>query len=136
MIPFRIPTALILASALLLPGKVVSASEKPETLATGVWGGDHVVMNVTASGAQLEFDCASGEISEPVKVDAGGDFDASGKYAGEHPGPTRDEDTSTPARYHGHIDKDSMQLNIVRGNETIGTFTLTRGRQTILRKCR
>jgi len=85
----------------------------------------------------LACDCASGEISEPVKVDAGGDFDAGGKYAGEHPGSTRDEDTSTPARYHGHIDKDSMQLNIVvSGKDTIGTFTLTRGRQTILRKCR
>src|SRR3954466_6011624 len=133
---FRICIALPLAAALLLPAQLVSASEKPNTLATGAWGGDHVIMNVTDGGAELEFDCASGQISEPLKVDAAGDFDVRGKYAGEHPGPTRDEDTSTPARYHGHIDHDSMNLTIVSGKETVGSFTLTRNRQPILRKCR
>src|SRR3954464_10977346 len=133
---FRISITLVLAAALFSPVQVVSALEKPHTLATGVWGGDHVTMNVTDVGAQLEFDCASGEISEPLKVDAAGDFDVRGKYAAEHPGPTRDEDTSTPARYHGHIDHDSMNLTIDSGKETVGSFTLTRNRQPILRKCR
>jgi hypothetical protein len=133
---FRISITLVLAAALFSPVQVVSALEKPHTLATGVWGGDHVTMNVTDGGAQLEFDCASGEISEPLNVDAAGDFDVRGKYAGEHPGPTRDEDTSTPVRYRGHIDHDSLDLTIMHEKETVGTFTLTRGRETILRKCR
>ncbi|MFL6299570.1 MAG: hypothetical protein ACJ71N_03050 [Terriglobales bacterium] len=132
---FRTMAVFILGAALFLVPSL-SASEKPHALAKGAWGGDHVTMNVTESGAQLEFDCAAGEISEPVRVDATGNFDARGKYAGEHPGPTRDEDTSTPVRYHGQIDHNSMELTIMAGRETVGTFTLTRGRETILRKCR
>ena len=132
----RISIASVLGAALLFPAVLNSASEKPYRLATGAWGGDHVIMNVTANGAELEFDCASGEISEPINVDANADFDVSGKYGGEHPGPTRDEDTSTLVRYRGHIDHDSMNLTIVSGKETVGSFTLTRGRDTILRKCK
>ena len=36
------------------------------------WGGEHVRMQATAKGATLDFDCASGEITERVQADASG----------------------------------------------------------------
>src|SRR5687767_11222722 len=33
----------------------------------GVWGGLHVRLVVTSSGGEIEFDCAHGQLSEPLK---------------------------------------------------------------------
>ncbi len=94
-------------------------------------------MQVLEKGAQLEFDCAAGEITEPLTIDGNGDFDVHGTYAAEHPGPTtRDDDAGAAAHYRGHVEGDTMTLKIARGKDEIGSFTLTRDRQPILRKCR
>ena len=74
-----------------------SASNKPERpstgasarVASGVWGGEHVRLNVRADGASIEYDCANGTIDEPLDLDAGGRFDAKGTHVREGPGPIR-----------------------------------------------
>ena len=67
-----------------------------------VWGGQHVRITMNATGAEIEFDCASGTIAAPLKVDAQGKFQADGTYTREHPGPvmkmaTQPFQPSTPA---------------------------------------
>ena len=107
------------------------------TLPRGVWGGDSIVLEVVTGGADLEFDCARGRISEPLKLDGKGTFVLPGTFAPEGPGPTRDDaPPPAPARYQGSVKGDTMTLSVVRGEQQIGTFKLTRGRQTVLRKCR
>jgi hypothetical protein len=38
----------------------------------GVWGGDHVHLDVNSNSAKIEFDCAHGTIEGPFTVDANG----------------------------------------------------------------
>jgi hypothetical protein len=102
-----------------------------------VWGGAHAVLEQTASGATIEFDCARGSIDVPIQPDAKGRFEAAGTFTPEHGGPVRDKDAHAyDAHYAGVIAGDEMTLTITRGAETIGVFTLRRGEHPPLRKCR
>ena len=42
----------------------------------GVWGGEHIRMEVNDSGADIEFDCARGSISQRLELDDKGRFKA------------------------------------------------------------
>lgn len=115
-----------------------SASSLGATVTT--WGGEHVRMQVTAKGATLDFDCASGEITKPVQADAFGNFTAVGTFIREHGGPVRNDaaDNTAAAKYSGTISGDTMRLSITSGsdNAPVGEFVLSRGTTGHLVKCR
>lgn len=104
------------------------------------WGGEHVRMEVTAKGATLDFDCASGEITKSVQVDAVGNFTVVGTFTREHGGPVRKDaaDNTAAAKYSGTISGDTMRLSIISGpdNAPVGEFMLSRGTTGHLVKCR
>ena len=110
-----------------------------QTNLSGQWGGQGISMEVTDSGATLEFDCASGTITEAIATDSSGKFSAKGLFARQHPGPTREgEDTEgQSATYDGVISGENLTLTItlVKGNEKVGTFTLTRDKMGRIRRC-
>ena len=109
-------------------------------LAKGVWGGPHIRLEVTDSGANLEYDCANSTIAEPIVLDREGNFDVRGKYMPEHVGPiSRDEESNSySVRYVGHARDNDLTLTITIPDkkETIGTFTLTHGSEGRVMKCR
>jgi len=121
-----------------LTSAAVPAGKHPKAVATGAWGGEHIFLEVSEKSAKVEFDCAHGEISQAMALDQRGDFDVSGTFSAEHGGPVRrdESENSSPARYSGHVIGDTMTLTVTRGKENVGTFTLTRGAQPMLRKCR
>jgi hypothetical protein len=104
-----------------------------------IWGGDHVQLVMKARGADLEFDCAHGEITVELKTDSEGNFDVPGTFAREV-GPTRSDENSKgqPARYVGRITQDTMtlQIHLKDNDQTTETFTLKRGSEGRLWKCR
>jgi hypothetical protein len=106
---------------------------------TSIWGGDHVRMTVTAGGADLEFDCAAGTITEPVP-ETNGSFSLKGTFTPQHGGPIRRDEPSrtAPAVYSGTIERDSMTLHVVLPGEAreIGSYALARGSAGTVRKCR
>jgi hypothetical protein len=105
-------------------------------LDSGNWGGAHVGLEATASGARLEFDCAHGTIDGSIVLDAGGNFEARGTQTREGPGPTRQgQDDSAPATYTGSVKGDQLTLRVTVGGQDAGSFTLTRGRVPRLFKC-
>lgn len=59
------------------------------SVAAGTWGADHVALEVTADGGRIEYDCAHGELSEPLRLDRDGRFDVTGTHTLEHGGPVR-----------------------------------------------
>ena len=72
----------VLLSACLLP-RLEAQTGQPALGATGAApGGQHVELEVTAEGATLEFDCASGTITQPLQVDAQGNFQDYGDVSG------------------------------------------------------
>jgi hypothetical protein len=106
---------------------------------TTVWGGDHIEMEVTGTGARLEFDCAHGTIDEALQVDRKGAFKAKGTVTPEQSGPSRDGDAPRAAKatYAGTITDDTMTLRIVvNGQDRDNTYMLARDRPGNLRKCR
>jgi hypothetical protein len=110
-----------------------------QRVANGQWGGQHVGMEVTDSGAQLEFDCAHGRIDEPLTLAESGRFELKGTYTAERPGPRREDDSAArAARYRGRVEGKSMTLTIDSGessSDPIGSFTLVHGKPPVIRKC-
>jgi len=109
-----------------------------QRVSEGVWGGDHVRMEVSRKGTTVEFDCAHGQIIEPLTLDSTGRFVAKGTYTREHGGPMRDsENAAQPVTYSGNIKDQTMKLSITLTNssENVGTFTLKHGSEGNLVKC-
>ena len=128
----------VIAGCALLGSAIVSAAKNTRTLPAGTWGGEHILLQVSVKSAEVEFDCARGQIAQPLRLDAHGNFAVSGTFTPEHGGPVlRDEEGSgTQASYSGHVVGDAMRLTVTRKGEKVGSFALTRGRQPNLRKCR
>jgi hypothetical protein len=105
-----------------------------------VWGGDHIEIETTASGARVEFDCAHGTIDAPLEADARGAFRLGGTFTPERagPGPSRDEGPRPlKATYSGTINDGAMNLRIdIEGQDQARAFTLTRGQRGQIRKCK
>ncbi len=121
-------------------GKMDTAvNGKAERVQTGLWGGEHIRMQVSDEGARIEYDCAHGTISEPLVTDSGGRFDVKGSHTKERGGPVREGEHSDgqPARYSGRIDGQAMTLTVTLAErkETVGTFNLTYGKSPRIVKC-
>jgi hypothetical protein len=114
--------------------------ENNDKLAPGVWGGNHIRAEVTAAGAQIEFDCAHGAIEQAIVLNSKGGFDVPGKYAPEHGGPVRDNEESKgiSVRYVGTIRGSELSLTITNADtkESLGEYTLTHGSDGRIMKCR
>lgn len=143
LLPVRTRLRLLaLAWALALEASCAGLAARPgETrVPPGAWGGDHVALTVTDAGGHVEFDCAHGDLTEPLSVDNTGRWAVKGTYARERGGPVRqgDEQTSRPARYSGRLEGDSLQLTVALADtsETVGTFALKRGAAGNVHKCR
>jgi hypothetical protein len=121
-----------------LPGRHTAHAVKAPAVSKGTWGGDHILLTVNDRGAEVELDCAHGEITEPMKLDRKGNFDLAGTFAPEHGGPIMRDETSNAAkaRYTGHSDGKTMTLILVLESEKLGPYTLTYNRQSNLMKCR
>jgi hypothetical protein len=105
----------------------------------GRWGGTGISVEVSASGAKIELDCAHGTIDAPLALDEDGRFDLPGTLVPERPGPVRmgEEEKPEPARYSGRLDGDTLTLQILRPNapRQMSPLQVIHGRNARLRKC-
>jgi len=132
--------SLVLGLGLLLIGLMVSAgSQNGKRLATGVWGGQHVNMDVGSQSAKVEYDCAHGVIDGPLVIDAEGKFEWRGTFTAERGGPVRADESarSQPATYTGQIKENTMTLILKIGDaDETETFTLEKGQAGRVVKCK
>ena len=112
---------------------------EPGAPVTGRWGGDHVALDLTPAGGTIEYDCAHGGLTQPLRRGACGEFEAIGVHVREHGGPIREGERpdSVPARYVGRVTGDRMTLRVYAGSrpDTLGPFELRRGGEPRLFKC-
>ncbi len=114
-----------------------SSNQSPD--AKGLWGGQHITMEVTDAGAEIDYDCAHGRITEKIVTDRSGKFKVKGVHVKERPGPVRlGQENEQAASYEASIDGDTMSLTVTltENNETVGTFTLTHGKAGRVVKCK
>lgn len=119
----------------------ISASAKTQNMQripTGVWGGQHINIEVGEKSARIEYDCASGVINGPLSVDANGNFKLRGTHRIERGGPIRADDDSKgqPATYTGSIKGNTMTLTLKVSDADTETFNLEKGKEGELFKCK
>lgn len=137
--------SLFLMGAILFPGGLGRQSNmngfsgQVVNVPTGLWGGQHMGLDVSASGAQIEYDCANGTIDQPMTLDSSGTFDLRGTHIRGHAGPDRqgESERGEPARYTGRVQDQTMTITVILTNskEDVGTFTLTHGKPPRIRRC-
>jgi hypothetical protein len=96
-------------------------------------------MEVTDEGALIEYDCAHGSVSEPLRLDREGKFSAKGTHFREKGGPQSAgaEEKGEPVIYSGTTDGKTATITITNSvtDEVIGTFSLTLGKRSRITKC-
>ncbi len=117
-----------------------SPSSPAQVLPNGVWGGEHIRMDVSDGGADIEFDCARGSISQRLALDAQGRFKFQGTYKAETPAPAAADGGPTgsgvTATYTGVLNGSSLRLEVsIEGQDTPRIFDLSQGDQGHLAKC-
>jgi hypothetical protein len=124
----------------ILIGFPAATHAGPDEVPVGLWGGEHISMEVTERGARVEYDCAHGTIDERIVTDRRGRFNVRGTYVEEHGGPVREKErlNSYPVRFTGRIRGKKMEVTVTRSDtkKTIGSFTLVHGQEPSLVKCR
>jgi len=139
----RLALILIVALVALLPaGGMDSPASGKKARATrfvpaGVWGGEHISMQVNGAGAEIEFDCARGSILEPLVLNAKGRFRVKGTYKAETPAPMQTNDPpGINAVYAGTFVGGTLRLEVsISGVDGIKSFELERGQPGRLAKC-
>jgi hypothetical protein len=116
-----------------------TGSHAPTELPLGGWGGEHISLTVSATGARVEFDCAHGTVDEAPMLDSQGQFNLRGMYVREHGGPIRDgePEDSHPAVYFGQLEgsRVTMSIRLIDEGLQIGAYAALLGQQPRLFKC-
>jgi hypothetical protein len=109
-----------------------------QKIPTGAWGGDHISLEVGAKSATIEYDCAHGTIEGPLVTDANGHFNLRGTHTPERGGPIRadEKQQSHPATYVGSIAGNKMTLTLRLEGADDEVFTLEKGKEANLFKCK
>jgi hypothetical protein len=107
-------------------------------IATGMWGGPHIQIEVGEKSATIEYDCGSGVIEGPLVLDSHGNFKLRGVHRPERGGPVRADEKSReqPATYTGSIKGNTMTLTLKLSDSDDETFTLEKGKPGELFKCK
>jgi hypothetical protein len=123
---------------MIMAVSATGAASKPKML-KGTWGGDRMILTMSASGGQIDMDCASGTIKGKIVPDAKGNFTVRGTFDQERGGPTLAEDFAhkgKPAIYRGQIIGNTIKLAITQNGVTQPTnYVLREGERPKLVRC-
>jgi hypothetical protein len=140
----RISNMLLLAAGSTAVASCSTLEGKPPNI-VGIWGGPHAGVEFQGGLADVQFDCASGTIDDPLYSAAIGGFSLKGTYRTGTPGPVRVGQffRSQGAVYSGQITAGTgknaprvMTLHVTLEDGTnVGPFNLTEGAQPQLTRC-
>jgi hypothetical protein len=118
----------------------MNGEARTKGLPVGLWGGEHISMQVTERRTTVEYDCAHATIDQRIALDRRGRFDVPGMQVQEHGGPVRqnEQPAGYPVRFAGQVNGKTMKLSVRNSatKELVGTFTLVYGSDPKIRKCR
>ncbi|HEV2707816.1 MAG TPA: hypothetical protein VGV59_17990 [Pyrinomonadaceae bacterium] len=100
-------------------GEAKAAGDAAENrVATGLWGGERVSLEVGDEGARVEYDCAHGTIDRPLVLDRRGRFNVTGTHVEERGGPVRmgEGQNAYAVRFSGQVSGARMKLTVRRSD--------------------
>ena len=135
---FSKQSTVVFVVILLAVCSVIARTQKMQRIHAGTWGGQHIQIMVGAKSATIEYDCATGTIQGPLVVDSEGNFKLRGTHRMQRGGPVRADDTQRdqPVTYTGSIKANTMTLNLKIGDSDVETFTLEKGKEGELVRCK
>ena len=138
LLPHEVSCAADSASSSKSRGTAPASDRARSAVPAGVWGGEHINLEITERGALVEYNCARGEIPEPLRLDAEGRFQARGITSRTRGRSATAKLPRRPASYCGSIRGRTMKLTVTltEASERIGTFTLAQGGEGDLVKSR
>lgn len=112
---------------------------KSTAVPNGMWGANGIIFSVEAGGVNIQYECADGQIEQPLKADERGNFAVNGVHIRQRPGPMKldDKQARQNARFEGKISGNNMTLKVTltETGEVIGDYTLERGKNVRLHRC-
>lgn len=114
---------------------LVGAAQPP---LTGEWGGDRARLKLSPNGGRIDYDCGSGTIKGPLRLDSKGRFKANGDHEDYSSGPVSGD--KAPALrstiYRGSLRGDTLTLVVqVSGQSELRTLNLVRNKRVKLIRC-
>lgn len=99
-----------------------------------------LILIVTSSGADLEWDCAAGQITEPFETAQDGSFDLEGTYTPGSGGPVQEDNppVAQAARYTGtqtELSRLTLTVEVPESEITLGPYFMRFGQGVILHRC-
>jgi len=135
---------MLLAAGSMAVASCSTLEGKPANI-VGLWGGPHAGVEFQGGLADVQFDCASGTIDDPLYPGANGSFSLKGTYRTGTPGPVRVGQffKSQSAVYSGQVTHGTgknapraMTLQVTLEDGTsLGPFNLTEGAPPQLTRC-
>ena len=114
------------------------ATVAPAGPVTGEWGGAHIGMSLTGAGGTIEYDCASGRLSEPIVPGSDGGFQVQGTHTPGHGGPAIEGEILPVyrVRFTGNVQGGRMTMTgRVENGVILGPFMLRRGAESGIFRC-
>ena len=136
----------ILVFVLLCAALAASASQQDDLHPTnlkrpagenGVWGGVGIKLTPTATGAELQFDCAQGTIEKQIALKDGSRFHARGRFTPGTHGPVREDALPKPhpATFEGSVKGKTLSFTVHEDGH-VESYTLENGAAAVIRECR
>ena len=115
----------------------VGPSPPLEEVPHGSWGGEHAALEVDASGAHFELDCAHGRMESALRLDEEGRFEVEGFYVSEAPPIREGSFERRPAAFSGSTDGRRLDftLTLLDSGTASGSFSVFFGEFPRLVKC-
>ena len=113
------------------------ATDPPGQVPVGTWGAQGAEMQVSNAGADVLFNCASGEIHEPLTLASDGSFSWSGTYTRTFPAPGTPPDSPHAATYSGSATASQVTLVVTVPDISLATspVVLTHGEDGVMALC-
>jgi len=121
---------------------ITGCSDDPFAVSPGDFYGseDGVILTITPSGADLEWDCAVGQITEPLETAEDGSFDLDGTFTPGSGLPVREDDppVALAARYTGtqtQLSRITLTVEVLESEITLGPYFMRLGQGVVLHRC-
>ena len=129
----------LLAAIIFAVSDIHAQKTQMEDSIKGNWGGEHISLEITDSGVNIELDCAHAVVKSPLKPDQSGRFEFAGIYTQQIGGAVRQNAVNPSYRIKiaGQIRGKKMTLTIRRQStgKSLGIFKLTQGKEPFIVKC-